>query len=49
MERTLENVAAGDTVLTADDLKEIDDILEKYPVQGGRAVDGMSEALHLWG
>lgn len=48
-ERTLENIAGGDIVLTAEDLKEIDAILDKYPVQGSRYIDGMSEVFHLWG
>ncbi|EIM86405.1 aldo/keto reductase [Stereum hirsutum FP-91666 SS1] len=49
-ERTVENAAAGEIALTAEDLKEIDAVLEKYPVHGVRHIIGVpKEALHLWG
>ena len=48
--RTLENLAAGDVVLSQDDLAEIDAIQQKFPVHGGRYVDSAPpEALKLWG
>lgn len=49
-ERTLENMAGGEIVLSAEDLKEIDTLLAKNPVQGSRYIDGVpSQVLHLWG
>ncbi|KAI0375028.1 aldo/keto reductase [Pilatotrama ljubarskyi] len=48
--RTLENIAAGDVELTEADLAEIDEILAKNPVKGGRYNDDVDpNALHLWG
>lgn len=49
-QRTLENLAAGDIELSAEDLKEIEEVLEKHPVNGTRYVDGVpTERLRLWG
>lgn len=52
-ERTLENIASADIVLTAEDLREIQALLQTHPVQGVRsfkAFAGQSrDALHLWG
>ncbi|EIM92627.1 Aldo/keto reductase, partial [Stereum hirsutum FP-91666 SS1] len=49
-ERTLENMVGGEIVLSAEDLKEIDALLAKHPVQGSRYIDGVpSQVLHLWG
>ncbi|KZT70009.1 Aldo/keto reductase [Daedalea quercina L-15889] len=46
--RTLENLAGGDAVLTEDELKDIAEVMEKYPVQGHRYF-GDDEAVGLWG
>ncbi|KAI0304547.1 NADP-dependent oxidoreductase domain-containing protein [Russula brevipes] len=47
--RTLENLGAGDVELSAEDLAEIAQLLEKYPRKGARYVDGPTEQqLHLW-
>ena len=49
----LENLAGGDVVLTADELKAIADVQEKYPVQGARYFSSESEMakmdMGLWG
>lgn len=48
--RNLENLAAGDVELTPAELAEIDDILAKYTVKGGRYNDAVDpKMLHLWG
>lgn len=51
--RTLENLAGGDVVLTADELKAIAEVQEKYPVQGDRYFAADSKmaplAMGLWG
>ncbi|KAI0636841.1 aldo/keto reductase [Trametes polyzona] len=48
--RTLENIAGGDVVLTEAELAEIDEILSKHPVRGGRYTDNAPpEVLRLWG
>jgi len=50
VKRTLENQAAGDVELSAEDLAEIGKLLEEYPRKGGRYVEGLTdEQLHLWG
>ncbi|KZT67695.1 Aldo/keto reductase [Daedalea quercina L-15889] len=46
--RTLENLAGGDVVLTKEDLKDIDEVVEKYPVKGDRYF-GDDNRLLLWG
>ncbi|KAI0772528.1 aldo/keto reductase [Trametes elegans] len=46
-ERTLENLAGGDVILTEDDKKEVAHVLETHPVKGGRYADGENE--QLWG
>ncbi|THU84502.1 aldo/keto reductase [Dendrothele bispora CBS 962.96] len=46
--RTLENLAAGDIVLTKEELKEISDLLAKHEVKGDRYVGLSDEQLHLW-
>ncbi|KAI0314227.1 aldo/keto reductase [Amylostereum chailletii] len=48
--RTLENLAADDVVLSKEDLSEIDTVLEKHPVAGGRYVDeAPAHVFCLWG
>ncbi|KAH9842658.1 aldo/keto reductase [Rhodofomes roseus] len=47
-ERTLENLAGGDVVLTEADLAEINAVLEKHEVKGDRYF-GNPAAAHLWG
>ncbi|KAI0753711.1 aldo/keto reductase [Fomes fomentarius] len=48
--RNLENIAAGNVVLTDAELAEIDDILAKIPIKGGRYFDEVDQkTLHLWG
>ncbi|EIW60012.1 aldo/keto reductase [Trametes versicolor FP-101664 SS1] len=48
--RNLENLAAGDVELTPAELAEIDDILAKHTVKGGRYNDAVDpKMLHLWG
>jgi hypothetical protein len=34
--------------MSTEDLEEISQLLEKYPMKGGRYVDGMEEQQHLW-
>ena len=47
--RAIENLAAGDVELSAEELAEIQQLLEKYPTKGRRYMEGMSdEQLHLW-
>ncbi|KAH9997726.1 aldo/keto reductase [Russula compacta] len=49
IKRTQENLQAGDVVLSAEDLAEIAQLLEKYPRKGARYVDGVpEEQLGLW-
>ena len=48
VKRTLENLQAGDVELSAEDLAEIAQLLEAYPIKGGRYIDGMEQHLHLW-
>ncbi|EJF63231.1 Aldo/keto reductase [Dichomitus squalens LYAD-421 SS1] len=47
--RNLENIAADDIELTDAELAEIDEILAKTPVEGGRYVDLVEKTFHLWG
>jgi hypothetical protein len=48
--RTLENLSAGDVVLSLEDMAEIERLMEKYPRKGARYVDFLTEEqLHLWG
>ncbi|KAI0753708.1 aldo/keto reductase [Fomes fomentarius] len=48
--RNLENIAAGSIVLTDAELAEVDDILAKIPIKGGRYHDEVDQkSLHLWG
>ncbi|KAI0673095.1 aldo/keto reductase [Trametes maxima] len=48
--RNLENIAAGNVELTEADLAEVDDILAKHTVKGGRYRDDVDPTvLHLWG
>ncbi|KAJ2975363.1 hypothetical protein NUW54_g11743 [Trametes sanguinea] len=48
--RNLENIAGGSIELTQEELAEIDEILAKNPVKGGRYRDDVDPAvLHLWG
>jgi pyridoxine 4-dehydrogenase len=50
VKRTMENQAGGDVVLSAEDLAEIAQLLDKYPRKGARYFDSASEKqLHLWG
>ena len=46
--RTLENRMAGEVELSAEDLAEIGEMLEKYPRKGARYVDAPDELLGLW-
>jgi len=46
--RTLENLAAGDVVLTEQDIKDINDTIAAHTVKGDRYF-GNDEAAHLWG
>ena len=47
--RTLENLNAGDVELSAEELAEIAQLLEKYPRKGARYIDGVKEdQLNLW-
>ena len=47
--RTLENLLAGDVELSGEDLAEIAALLEKYPAKGARYIDGLTDQqLHLW-
>ena len=47
--RNLENIAAGDVELTGAELAEIDEILAKTPVKGGRYNDSVDAGrLRLW-
>ncbi len=46
----MENLAAGDVELTQAELAEIDDILAKHTIKGGRYNDAVDpKMLHLWG
>ncbi|RPD66273.1 aldo/keto reductase [Lentinus tigrinus ALCF2SS1-7] len=48
--RNLENIAAGDVELTPAELEEVDAILAKTPIKGGRYNDALDpKILHLWG
>ncbi|KAJ6544725.1 aldo/keto reductase [Mycena sp. CBHHK59/15] len=47
--RTLENLAAGDIVLSTGELKEIGKIIESHGVKGDRSVGLSDEQMHLWG
>ncbi|KAE9397410.1 putative oxidoreductase, partial [Gymnopus androsaceus JB14] len=47
--RTLENLQAGDIVLTAEESKAINDIIAKNPVVGDRYFGASDEQAHLWG
>ena len=45
----MENIAAGDVELTDAELAEIDEILAKTPVKGGRYNDSVDAGrLRLW-
>jgi len=48
--RAIENLVAGDVDLSAEDLDEVRLLLEKYPTEGGRFRDGLSDKqlLNLW-
>ena len=45
----MENIAASDIELTNAELIEIDQILAKTPVKGGRYVDSEEKRFYLWG
>jgi pyridoxine 4-dehydrogenase len=47
--RTLENLEAGEVELSATDVKEMNEVIEKYGVKGDRQVGLPEEKLHLWG
>ncbi|TFK84623.1 aldo/keto reductase [Polyporus arcularius HHB13444] len=48
--RNLENIAAGEIELTAAEIAEVNAILAKTPVKGGRYNDAVDpKMLHLWG
>jgi hypothetical protein len=44
----LENRQAGEVELSAEDLAEIAQLLEKYPRKGARYIDVPDEQLLLW-
>ena len=48
-ERTLENLAGGDVILTEEEKQEVAHILETHPVKGGRYADDPSTDALLWG
>ncbi|KAJ7508514.1 aldo/keto reductase [Mycena galericulata] len=48
-DRTLENLRAGDIVLSADELREINETIAKHGVKGDRAGGLSDEEAHLWG
>ena len=48
-ERTLENLAGGDVILSEEEKKEVAHILETHPVKGGRYADDPSTDALLWG
>ncbi|KAJ7451035.1 aldo/keto reductase [Mycena latifolia] len=47
--RTLENLAGGDIALSAEEIKEMDEIIAKHGVKGDRSVGLPDEQMHLWG
>ncbi|KAJ7236187.1 aldo/keto reductase [Mycena rebaudengoi] len=47
--RTLENLEAGEVELSATDVKEMNDVIEKYGVKGDRQMGLPEEKLRLWG
>ncbi|KAJ7222581.1 aldo/keto reductase [Mycena pura] len=47
--RTLENLEAGDIVLDAEELKKMNEIIEKHGVKGDRSNGLPPEQMHLWG
>ncbi|KAJ7282315.1 aldo/keto reductase [Mycena rebaudengoi] len=47
--RTLENLEAGEVELSVTDVKEMNDVIEKYGVKGDRQMGLPEEKLHLWG
>ena len=47
--RTIENLAGGDVDLTAEEVAEINNILEAYPVKGGRFVREAEDDAQTWG
>ncbi|KAJ7714574.1 aldo/keto reductase [Mycena maculata] len=47
--RTLENLEAGDVVLSAEELKEMNEVIAKHGVKGDRSVGLTDEQMHLWG
>ena len=47
--RVIENTVAGDVELSAEELAEIQLLMEKYPTKGRRYMDSLSdEQLLLW-
>ena len=50
MKRNLENIASGDVELSEADLAEIDGLLAKTSIKGGRYNDAVDpKMLRLWG
>ncbi|KAJ7294084.1 aldo/keto reductase [Mycena rebaudengoi] len=47
--RTLENLEAGDVVLSAEEMEEIGDVIGRYGVKGDRAMGLSDEQMHHWG
>lgn len=48
--RVIENLAASEVVLSTEELKDIESIMEGNKIKGSRYVDGLtSQQLHLWG
>jgi pyridoxine 4-dehydrogenase len=46
--RTLENLRAGDIVLSADEVKTINEAVESHEVRGDRYFGQTDEEAHLW-
>jgi pyridoxine 4-dehydrogenase len=47
--RTQENLGAADVVLSAQEVAELDEIVAKAEIRGGRYNDKMAGKMHLWG
>jgi hypothetical protein len=48
VKRTLENRLAGEVELSTEDLTEIAQLLEKYPMKGARYANAPEENMFLW-
>jgi pyridoxine 4-dehydrogenase len=45
----LENLASGDIKLSAEELREIDDVINNHEVKGDRYYGLSDEQMNLWG